>query len=47
MADDVVASMKIARLVRRLVRDRRTNPAAPRSTVREQPVIPQPGPVEG
>lgn len=29
MSDDKVASMKIARIVQRLVRDKRTHPAAP------------------
>ncbi|MGH3999362.1 MAG: hypothetical protein ACRDTJ_18120 [Pseudonocardiaceae bacterium] len=47
MADDRIASMKIAILVQMLVRDKRTNPAAPQSPIHDQPVTPQPGPARG
>ncbi|MGH3833231.1 MAG: hypothetical protein ACRDRS_22820 [Pseudonocardiaceae bacterium] len=47
MADDRIASTKIAKLVRMLVSDKRTNPAAPRSAVADRPVTPLPGPAQG
>ena len=47
MADDKIASMKIAKLVRKLVNDKRTNPAAPMSPPVVVLATPPPRPVQG
>ncbi|MGH3622348.1 MAG: hypothetical protein ACRDQ5_11240 [Sciscionella sp.] len=47
MSDDKIASMKIATLVRKLVRDKQTNPAAPVVPVVDAPVTTEPKPAQG
>lgn len=47
MADDKIASMKIAKLVRQLVRDKRTNPAAPAFPPADALAAPPPRPAPG